>query len=72
MTDAYAADVRADEEQARALGITGVPFFVIGGYGVSGAQPADALRTVLTRAWNEAPEEAAVAEGAACGPDGCA
>ena len=71
-TDAYAADVRADEEQARALGISGVPFFVIGGYGVSGAQPADALRSVLTRAWNEAPDEPVLAEGASCGPDGCA
>jgi predicted DsbA family dithiol-disulfide isomerase len=72
VTDAYAADVRADEDQARALGISGVPFFVIGGYGVSGAQPADALRSVLTRAWNEAPDEPAIAEGATCGADGCA
>ena len=72
VTDAYAADVRADEEQARALGISGVPFFVIGGYGVSGAQPADALQSVLTRAWSETAEEPALAEGAACGPDGCA
>ncbi len=72
VTDAYAAEVRADEEQARALGISGVPFFVIGGYSVSGAQPADALRSVLTRAWSETPDEAPLAEGAACGPDGCA
>ena len=72
VTDAYAADVRADEEQARALGISGVPFFVIGGYGVSGAQPADALQSVLTRAWSETADEPALAEGAACGPDGCA
>lgn len=72
VTDAYAADVRADEDQARALGISGVPFFVIGGYGVSGAQPADALRSVLTRAWNETPDEPAIEEGAACGADGCA
>ena len=77
VTDAYAADVRADEEQARALGISGVPFFVIGGYGVSGAQPADALRSVLARAWSEVSEvsevsEPSLAEGAACGPDGCA
>ena len=75
VTDAYAADVRADEERARALGISGVPFFAIGGHGVSGAQPADALRSVLARAWNEASETAdaaSLAEGAACGPDGCA
>jgi predicted DsbA family dithiol-disulfide isomerase len=73
VTDAFADEVRADEQQARSLGINGVPFFVIGGYGVSGAQPAEGLLRVLTRAWDEAAEEAApVAEGAACGPDGCA
>jgi predicted DsbA family dithiol-disulfide isomerase len=73
VTDAFADEVRADEAQARELGITGVPFFVLGGYGVSGAQPADALLQVLTRAWDETAEaEVPFAEGAACGPDGCA
>jgi predicted DsbA family dithiol-disulfide isomerase len=71
-SDRYAAEVRADEDQARTLGISGVPFFVIGGYGVSGAQPPDALLSVLTRAWSETADEPALAEGAACGPDGCA
>lgn len=33
--------VRADEERARALGINGVPFFLVDGkYEISGAQPA--------------------------------
>ncbi len=80
----YASDVRADEAQAQALGISGVPFFVIDGrYGVSGAQPADALLQVLDRAWAERQPTlvmAAAADGAssaggtdaACGPDGCA
>ena len=46
----YAREVRADEEEAQALGIGGVPFFVIDGrYGVSGAQPAEVLLQVLTR-----------------------
>jgi len=50
--DAYAAEVRADERRAAALGITGVPFFVIDGtYGVSGAQPPDVLLGVLEEAW---------------------
>ncbi|WP_437487805.1 DsbA family oxidoreductase [Sorangium sp. So ce1014] len=76
--DAFAREVRADEAEARALGVTGVPFFAVGGrYGVSGAQPAEALLGVLQRAWDEAadaPDEPdqALAEGAACGPDGCA
>jgi predicted DsbA family dithiol-disulfide isomerase len=42
--DAHADAVRADEADARALGCSGVPFFVIDrAFGVSGAQPADLL-----------------------------
>lgn len=53
--DRYADDVRADEQQARAYGISGVPFYVIDEkYGVSGAQPAEALLQVLDTAWAEA------------------
>ncbi len=74
-SDAHAREVRADEAEAREIGITGVPFFAFGGrYGVSGAQPAEALLGVLQKAWDEAagaPEQA-FSEGAACGPDGCA
>ena len=51
--DAYAADVRADERRAADLGITSVPFFVMGGLGVSGAQPPDVLLDVLEEAWKE-------------------
>jgi predicted DsbA family dithiol-disulfide isomerase len=48
----YGDAVRADEEQARAYGISGVPFFVFGGrYGVSGAQPAAMLTRALEQAW---------------------
>ncbi len=50
-SDAYAADVRADEQRAGDLGITSVPFFVMGGLGVSGAQPPDVLLDVLEEAW---------------------
>lgn len=74
-TDAYAREVREDEEEARALGISGVPFFVLGGrYGVSGAQPAEVLLGALEQAWAEAAGkgDVALAEGAVCGPDGCA
>lgn len=50
----YADAVRADQAQARAYGITGVPFFVIDAkYGVSGAQPAESLLEVMTKAWQE-------------------
>ena len=74
-TDAYAREVRKDEDEARAIGISGVPFFVIGGrYGISGAQPAEILMRALDQAWSETAGKAdvALAEGAACGPDGCA
>ena len=76
--------VRADQAEARALGIGGVPFFVVDRkYGVSGAQPADQLLMVLERAWSERTPLTMVGaqvqggEGSrtadeACGPDGCA
>jgi predicted DsbA family dithiol-disulfide isomerase len=52
-TDAYAGAVRADERRAADLGITSVPFFVMGGLGVSGAQPPELLLQVLDDAWAE-------------------
>jgi len=53
--DAYAQDVDADEEAARSLGVSGVPFFVIDRrYGIGGAQPPEVMTQVLARAWAEA------------------
>jgi predicted DsbA family dithiol-disulfide isomerase len=50
----YAEAVRADEQQAGALGISGVPFFVLDGrFGVSGAQPAATFTAVLDKAWSQ-------------------
>ncbi len=50
----HLADVRADQAQAQAYGIQGVPFFVIDGkYGVSGAQPADAFAQITRQVWAE-------------------
>lgn len=50
-------DVRADQAQAQAYGIQGVPFFVIDGkYGVSGAQPADAFAQITRQVWAEKQE----------------
>ncbi|MDN3494401.1 DsbA family oxidoreductase [Planococcus sp. APC 4015] len=51
--------VRADQAQARAYGITGVPFFVIDGkYGVSGAQPAEAFTQIVRQVRDEKREPA--------------
>jgi predicted DsbA family dithiol-disulfide isomerase len=50
----YAAEVREDEATARQLGISGVPFFVLGRrFGVSGAQPADTMLEALERSYAE-------------------
>jgi predicted DsbA family dithiol-disulfide isomerase len=72
----YATAVRADESDAAALGISGVPFFVIDRkYGINGAQPAEQMLEMLQRVWSETHPLTVVggpAAGEACGPDGCA
>jgi predicted DsbA family dithiol-disulfide isomerase len=57
-------DVRAGEEQARLLGVSGVPFFVVGGrVALSGAQPPE----LIGQAFEQAGE--AVMAGEACKAD---
>jgi predicted DsbA family dithiol-disulfide isomerase len=71
----YATDVIADEQQAAAYGISGVPFFVVDGrYGVSGAQSPDVLLQTLRTAYAEAnPLTMVTTSGdAACEGDACA
>ncbi len=72
-TDAFAEVVRAVEREAHEFGISGVPFFVVGGrYAVSGAQPAEVLVGAIARARADlAAEPGPAAEGASCGPGGC-
>jgi predicted DsbA family dithiol-disulfide isomerase len=49
----FGDEVRADEEEAGRLGISGVPFCVLGGkYGVSGAQPGQTFAQALRQAWD--------------------
>jgi len=53
--DRYTDEVRADERAALELGVTGVPFFVVGGmFAIAGAQDADTILDVLRRAWSRA------------------
>lgn len=53
--DGYVDAVAADVSEAISLGVSGVPFFVIGGgYGVSGAQSTDVFSNTLHRAWTSA------------------
>jgi predicted DsbA family dithiol-disulfide isomerase len=71
----YADEVRADIAAARAVGVTGVPFFVLDRkYGISGAQPAELFSQALTQAWAERSPLTVLsgsADGPACGPEGC-
>jgi predicted DsbA family dithiol-disulfide isomerase len=71
-TERFAEEVRADERTALELGINAVPFFVLDrALGAAGAHPPEALRGLLERGWRERSPLAVVAEGQACGPDGC-
>jgi predicted DsbA family dithiol-disulfide isomerase len=57
--DAISA-VQLEDETARRLGISGVPFFIFGGkYAVSGAQPADIIFDAIQQASAEARDDQA-------------
>jgi predicted DsbA family dithiol-disulfide isomerase len=46
--DADRAEVAAEAEAARSMGVTGVPTFILGGqYALSGAQPVDVWRKLI-------------------------
>lgn len=78
-SDELNAAVRADIDQARTIGVNGVPFFVFQDkYGISGAQPPEAFAQVLNQVWDEIkPAEPSfitipgTENAPACGPEGC-
>lgn len=75
--DTYADEVAADEREARQLGITGVPFFVIDEkYGISGAQPTELFQQALEQAWSESHPliqvSSASQDAGSCDGDTCA
>lgn len=52
--DRYAGAVAADLREARGLGVTGVPYYLLDHRcAVSGAQPTELFTEALTRAWQE-------------------
>jgi len=53
-TRSFSASVDADWRSSRDLGITGVPTFVAGGFGVVGAQEYNTLESLLQRAGAQA------------------
>ncbi|MCC2316204.1 DsbA family oxidoreductase [Cellulomonas xiejunii] len=64
--------VREDLATARALGVTGVPFFVVDRkYALSGAQSAEVFTQLLDAGWREANPLAAAPAGDTCSDDGC-
>ncbi|MAQ15314.1 MAG: disulfide bond formation protein DsbA [Sandaracinus sp.] len=68
-SDAFADAVRADEEMAGALGIRGVPCFVIERqWAIQGAQDSEAVHSVLEKAFDELGAE--VADADFCSADG--
>ncbi|HWH27425.1 MAG TPA: DsbA family oxidoreductase [Mycobacteriales bacterium] len=72
-SDRYTDAVRADEAQAAAYGISGVPFFVVDGrYGVSGAQPAELLQQVLETAHREGSLVTVTGSAPSCDDESCA
>jgi predicted DsbA family dithiol-disulfide isomerase len=73
-SEKYLAEVRADQATASALGISGVPFFVLDRkFGLSGAQPAEVLLDALRQAYTAAHPLAMVAtdSGQTCTDESC-
>jgi predicted DsbA family dithiol-disulfide isomerase len=70
--DAYADEVRGDEQVATGLGISAVPFFVVDrAIGTAGAQPPEALLALLERGWESRSPLAVVPGGDTCSAEGC-
>lgn len=69
-TDKYREEVLLDEREAARYGIHAVPFFMIGQYGIPGAQSVEGMTATLKKALQEE-LQAAPEQGMSCGPDGC-
>ena len=72
-SDEGLAEVHAQLAQARSMGISAVPTFVIDGrYAVQGGQAPEVFAQTLRQAMADAAPAATSPGEAACGPDGCA
>lgn len=73
LNEQYNYEVQQDIMEARNLGISGVPYYVLDGkYGISGAQPAETFQKALQQTYSErlvslTPES----NDTFCDPDGC-
>ena len=73
-SNAFSKEVEKDEAEARSIGVTGVPFFVLNNkYAVSGAQSPETFLQAITQAYQEFDKEKSpliLTEGEACKADG--
>lgn len=70
-SDSFDYEVKQDILEARNIGVTGVPFFLLNDkYALSGAQPVDLFVDALTQTYNETNTNNS-AEGESCTIDGC-
>lgn len=69
-SDKYKDEVILDEKEAARYGIHAVPFFVVGQYGISGAQSTEGMKATIMKALEEEVEPVQE-QGMSCGPDGC-
>jgi len=76
-SNVYSKEVVQDQEEAQAIGVTGVPFFVFDNkYAVSGAQTSDVFLKTLQKTWEEGKFDSKIkfqntTDGASCGSNGC-
>lgn len=69
-SDQYRDEVLLDEREAQRYGITAVPFFIIGHYGIAGAQSKEGMKAAIMKALEDEQETETV-QGMSCGPEGC-
>jgi predicted DsbA family dithiol-disulfide isomerase len=76
-SDLYTNEVIQDQDEAQAIGVTGVPFFVFDNkYAVSGAQHPETFLKTLEKAWEEGKYGSKIilqnaTDANSCGIDGC-
>ena len=69
-SDEYMDEVILDEREASRYGIHAVPFFMVGKYGISGAQSVEGMKAAIMKVLEES-EDKNAEQGLSCGPDGC-
>lgn len=69
-SDKYKDEVILDEREASRYGIHAVPFFVVGQYGISGAQSVEGMKAAIMKVLEEQ-KDVQPEQGMACSPDGC-